>query len=159
MRPPDQVLDVALAPAAALARIERSINRREKRLFGIIKTKQEFVGQVFDKGFEVWERQQRAVHLVGLLHARRGGTRIELRYTLAPVTRVVTVMFFVLYFAGALGLSLREPDPAVSVTEVVALAGGAVVLAAGFVYFARRQRADLAAFIARLLGDEQSEAR
>lgn len=153
MRPPDEVLEVPIAPAAALARIERSINRREKRLFGIVKTKQEYVGQVFDKGFEVWERQQRAVHLVGLVHGRRGGTRIELRYTLAPVTRVVTVAFFVLYLVGTLGLSLRDPDPAVSMAEVVAIVVGALVLAGGFLYFARRQRAALAAFIARLFSE------
>lgn len=156
MRPPDEVLDIAIAPAAALARIASAINRREKRLFGIVKTKQEFVGQVFEGGFEVWERQQRAVHLVGLVHARRGGTRIDLRYSLAPVTRLVTVAFFGLYFVGALGLSLREPEPAVSITEVVAIVGGALALAAGFLYFARRQRAELAAFIARVFAAERS---
>ena len=153
MRPPDQVLDVAIAPAAALAKVERSINKRGRRLFGILKTEKEFVGQVFDEGFEVWERQQRAVHLVGLVHGRRGGTRVELRYALAPVTRVVTVLFFVLYFAGTIGLSLREPEPAVSMTEIVAIVLGAVILGVGFAYAARRQRADLEAFAARVLSD------
>lgn len=150
MRPPDRVLDLALAPPAVLAKIERSINKRGRRLFGILKTEKEFVGQVFDGGFEVWERQQRAVHLVGLVRGRRGGARVELRYMLAPVTRVVTVAFFVLYFAGTVGLSLREPDPDLSAVELVAIALGAAVLAAGFWYSAQRQRADLAGLVARL---------
>ncbi|HEX4744730.1 MAG TPA: hypothetical protein VFW12_08690 [Candidatus Limnocylindria bacterium] len=154
MRPPDDVLDVPIAPAAALARVERSINRREKRLFGILKTRQEYVGQVFDKGFEVWERQQRAVHLVGLVRARRGGTRIELRYTVAPVTRVVTVVFFALYLAGTVGLALRPPDESLSPVELAAIVIGATVLGGGFLYFARRQRAELAAFIARVFAEE-----
>ena len=159
MRAPDQVLDVAIAPAAALAKVETSINKRGRRLFGIVKTEKEFVGQVFDGGFEVWERQQRAIHLVGLVRARRGGTRVELRYALAPVTRVVTVIFFALYFVGTIGLSLREPDPAVSITEISAIVFGAVVLGAGFAYAARRQRADLEAFAARVLRDEGATAR
>ena len=154
MRPADEVLDVPIAPAAALARVERSINRREKRLFGIFKTKQEFVGQVFDGGFEVWERQQRAVHLVGLVRARRGGARIELRYALAPVTRVVTVVFFALYLAGTVGLAVRAPDESLSPVELAAILIGAAVLGGGFLYFARRQRADLAAFVARVFAEE-----
>ena len=154
MRPPDEVLDVPIAPAAALARIERSINRREKRLFGIVKTKQEYVGQIFDKGFEVWERQQRAVHLVGLVRARRGGTRIELRYAVAPVTRVVTVVFFALYVVGTVGLALRAPEESVSAVELAAIVIGAAVLGGGFVYFARRQRAELAAFVTRVFGED-----
>lgn len=159
MRPPDQVLDVPAAPAAALATVKRSINKRGRRLFGILKTEKEFVGQVFDGGFEIWERQQRAVHLVGLVRARRGGTRVELRYALAPVTRVVMVVFFVLYFVGTVGLSLREPDPAVSVTEILAIVLGAVVLGVGFAYAARRQRADLEAFAARVLSDRDGATR
>lgn len=129
------------------------MNRRGRRLFGILKTEKEFVGQVFDEGFEVWERQQRAIHLVGLVRARRGGTRVELRYVLAPVTRVVTVAFLLLYLAGTIGLSLREPDPAVSSTEILAIVLGAVILGGGFAYAARRQRADLEAFAARVLSD------
>lgn len=152
MRPPDEVLDVATAPAAVLAKVAASINRREKRLFGIVKTRKEFVGALFDDGFEVWERQQRAVHVVGLVRPRRGGTRVELRYMLAPVTRVVGVIFFALYLVGTLGLAVREPDPGLSAIEVAAIVLGAALLAGGFVYFARRQRADLAAFAARVIG-------
>lgn len=152
MRPPDDVLEVALAPAAVLAKVAASVNRREKRLFGIVKTKKEFVGALFDGGFEVWERQQRAIHLVGHVRAKRGGTRVELRYVLAPVTRVVTVIFFALYFIGTVGLSLRAPDPGLSAVELVAIVLGAALLAAGFFYSARRQREDLAAFVAGLFG-------
>ena len=159
MRAPDRVVDVPLAPAAVLAKVKGSINRREQRLFGVIKTKKEFVGIVFDEGFEVWERQQRAVHVLGTVRAQRGGTRVELRYTFAPVTRVVTVIFFALYLIGTVGLSVREPDPAISATEVVAIVLGVAVLGAGFAYAARRQRADLSALADRLLADEVSAAR
>lgn len=159
MRQPDAVLDVPLAPAAALERVAQSINRREKRLFGIVKTKKEFVGRVVDDGFEVWERQQRAIHLVGLVRPRRGGTRIELRYVLAPVTRVVTVVFFALYFVGTVGLASRPPDPALSPLELVTIGAGAALLAAGFTYAARRQRADLAALLARIFGDGAAVGR
>jgi hypothetical protein len=149
----DQVLDIAATPGAVLVKVKAAINRREGRLFGVIKTKKEFVGLVFDEGFEIWERQQRAIHLVGLVRAQPGGTRVELRYALAPVTRVVTVVFFLLYFVGTIGLSLREPDPAVSVTELVAIMLGAAILSGGFAYAARRQRADAEAFVARILGE------
>jgi len=159
VRPPDRVIDVALAPAAVLAKVKGSINRREHRLLGVIKTKKEFVGVVFDEGFEVWERQQRAVHLVGLVRAQHGGTRVELRYALAPVTRVVTVAFFLLYLVGTIGLSLREPDPGISTTEVLAIVLGAVMLGVGFAYAARRQREDLSALADRLLADEASAGR
>jgi len=150
---------VPLAPAAVLAKVKASINRREQRLFGVIKTRKEFVGIVFDEGFEVWERQQRAIHLVGVARAQRGGTRVELRYVLAPVTRIVTIIFFALYLVGTVGLSLREPDPAVSATELVAIVLGAAVLGAGFAYAARRQREDLSALADRLLTAEVSAAR
>jgi hypothetical protein len=156
VRPPDQVLEIAIAPAAVFGKVKRSINRREQRLFGVIKTKKEFVGQVFDEGFEIWERQQRAIHLVGLVRAQPGGTRVELRYALAPVTRVVTVAFFLLYLVGTIGLSLREPEPDVSTTEMLAIVLGAAVLAVGFAYAARRQRADLEAFAARILSDRDA---
>lgn len=154
LKPPDDVLDVPLAPSAVLARMKASINRREKRLFGIVKTKQEFVGRVFDEGFEVWERQQRAIHLVAFVRAKRGGTRVELRYVLAPVTRVVTVIFFALYVTGTVGLSLRSPDPGLSAVELAAIVLGAALLAAGFAYSAHRQRIDLGAFVAKVFGDE-----
>lgn len=157
MRPPDAALHVALAPAAVLATVERSVNRREKRLFGIVKTKKEFVGAVFDGGFEVWERQQRAVHLVGLVRPARGGTRIDLRFALAPVTRVVSVLFFAVYFVGTVGLSLREPDPGISAVELFAIVVGAAALAAGFLYFARRQREDLMAFVSGLFSETRRE--
>ena len=136
---------------AQLRQIERDVFSvgRERGSYAL----DEFVGHVFDEGFEIWERQQRAIHLIGIVRAKRGGTRIDLRYVLAPVTRVVTVVFFGLYFIGTIGLSMRDPEPAVSVTEILAIVAGAGVLAAGFVYFARRQRADLAAFVARVFAD------
>ena len=65
----------------------------------------------------------------------------------------VTVAFFVLYFVGTIGLSLREPDPGLSPTEIFAIALGVLILGVGFAYAARRQRADLEAFVARILGE------
>ena len=63
----DFVLEVAIAPAAALTRISGLINRKRQRVLGILKTQNEYVGHVGDRGFEIWERQQRAVHAFGRL--------------------------------------------------------------------------------------------
>ena len=153
MKPPDVVLDVAIAPAAALERVNGSINRRERRMLGILKTKNEYVGRASADGFEIWERQQRAVHAVACVRPHAGGTRIELRFVLARAMWAVTVVFFALYGLVAVGIALRPPDTSLSGWELATIAVGAAVLAAGFAYAAGRQRADLSAFVARLFAD------
>src|SRR3989442_1617942 len=106
---PDLVLDVAIAPAAALTRVSGAINRKRQRAFGILKTQNEYVGHVGDDGFEIWERQQRAVHAIGRVIGQRGGARIEVSFVLPMRTRVLIAVFFALYAAVAAGIAVRSP--------------------------------------------------
>ena len=147
------VLDVALTPAAVATRVAGSINRRGRRMFGILKTQPEYVGYASPDGFEIWERQQRAVHAVASVRGRAGRSRIVLRFVLPRTTRAVAAVFFALYALAGVGIARLPPEPSLSASELVALAVGAVVLAAGFTYAARRQRADLAAFVTRLFAE------
>ena len=150
---PDWSLDVRIAPEGALGRISGSINKRKKRLFGVLKTEKEFVGVVRDGGFEIWERQQRAIHGVGTLLARRGGTRIEMRFVVPTRTRVLLALFFLLYGAVTVGIVKQKPDPVMSVTEAVIAAAGIVALVVIFAASAVRQRSEMRAFVERLFED------
>ena len=144
---PDWLLDVGLAPEAALARLEAALSQRPKRAFGVLKTENEFIGAIAKDRFEVWERRQRAVHAVGLARPRRGGTRIEARFVIPPLTRGLLVLFFVLYVVVVAGIASQPPDPGLSAQELVIAASGALVTGALFYGAARRQRADLVAFL------------
>jgi hypothetical protein len=146
-------LDIAIAPEAALALVNVAINRPKKRAFGIFKLQNEYVGVVGNAQFEIWERQKRAVHALGSISARRGGSRLEIRFGIGRRTPALIAVFFVLYATVALGFSRLEPEPAVSVSEVAVAAVGAAILAAIFAASAARQRADLEGFIQRLFAD------
>jgi len=151
--PADWALDLSIAPEGALARIADGLNRRPKRMFGILKTEDEFVGAVRDGRFEIWERRKQAVHAVGSVQARPGGTRIELRFILPIRTRVLLALFFVLYILVALGIALRPPDTVLSVEELLIAALGAAVVGGVFLAGARTQQAALRAFIEGRLAD------
>ncbi|MEO8633500.1 MAG: hypothetical protein ABI466_09065 [Chloroflexota bacterium] len=144
---PDWLLDVGVAPEAALARLEAAINQRPRRAFGVLKTQNEFIGAIAQGRFEVWERRQRAVHAVGLARPKRGGTRIEASFVIPPLTRGLLVAFCVLYVLVVLGIASQPPDPALSAQELVIAAVGAAVTGALFYGAARRQRRDLAGFL------------
>ena len=150
---PDWTLDVGIAPEAALARVAAAINRPRKRAFGVFKNQNEYVGVVTTGEFEIWERQQRAVHALGSIRGRHGGSRLEVRFGVGRRTPVLIVVFFVLYTAAALGISRLSPDPDLSAGEFAVAVAGAVMLATIFALFAGRQRADLQAFIERLFAD------
>jgi len=150
---PDWSTDIAIAPDAALARIEADINRRRKRVLGVLKTENEFVGVTGPLGFEIWERQKRAIHARGELRARRGGTRLEVRFLLPLRTRILLGAFAVLYVLVIIGIAELPPDPSISPVELVIGAAGALVLSALFAAGARSQRADLRAFLERLFAD------
>jgi hypothetical protein len=146
-------MDLAVAPASALGRIASAINRRPKRMFGILKTENEYVGNVRDEEFEVWERRQRAVHLRGRVRARGGGARIELRFVLPMRTRTLIVLFFGLYFVVAIGIATQPPETFLSAEEMIIAVAGAVVLAVIFLAAAEWQRRDLRAFVESLFTD------
>jgi hypothetical protein len=146
-------MDLAIAPPSALGRVAGAINRRPKRMFGILKTENEYVGSVHDEEFEIWERRQRAVRLRGEVRARPGGTRMELRYVLPLRTRALIVLFFGLYIVVAIGIASRPPETVLSAEELLIAAIGAGVLALIFLAAAGRQRRDLRAFVESLFTD------
>lgn len=145
--------DLATAPQGALTRIAAGINRRPKRLLGVLKVENEYVGYVHGDRFEIWERRQRAVHAVGSVHGRGGGSHIEVRFVLPMRTRVLIALFFALYAAVAAGFALRSSDDVVTVEKLLAAAVGALAVAVIFVVAALRQRSDLRGFVERLFGD------
>ena len=76
-----------------------------------------------------------------------------MRFIVPTRTRVLVVMFFVLYGVVVAGLAIRSADDAVTAQEVVAAVLGGIVVGVIFVAAALRQRSDLRSFVARLLGD------
>ncbi len=143
----DWSLDVAVAPEGALARIRAAINRPKKRAFGIFKTTNEYVGFTRDATFEIWERQQRAVHALGTVRGRRGGSRIELHFEMPRRTRVLIALFFLVYAIAAGGLTFREGGPLGPVEELVVASVGGLAIAAIFGLARARQRSDLRDFV------------
>ena len=145
--------DVAIAPAGALQKIAAAINRPKKRAFGVLKTENEYVGVIRDDTFDIWERQGRAVHGLGAIHARRGGSRVEARLVLPRRTKFLVGLFFVLYVLVAAGIATQPPGTDVRVEEIAIALGGALVLTAIFTTSAARQRADLQRFLEQTFSD------
>lgn len=150
---PDWALDIAIAPDGALQQIKAAINRPKKRAFGILKIEKEFVGFIRDDSFEVWERHQRAVHALGSVRGRRGGSRIELRFAMPGRTRVLIAVFFVVYAGAVAGLAFRTAGPLGTAEELVVASLGALLLATIFTLARARQRSDLRGFFDRLFRD------
>jgi hypothetical protein len=140
-------LDIAIAPEGALALIGAAVNRPKKRAFGIFKITNEYVGFVGDDAFEIWERQQRAVHALGTVRGRRGGSHVELRFEMPARTRVLIALFFVIYGIAAAGLAFREGGPLGPVEELVIASIGGLTIAALFALARARQRSDLRNFV------------
>ena len=146
-------LDVAAAPQGALTRISAGINRKPKRLLGVLKVENEYVGYVHADRFEIWERRQRAVHAVGTVAPRAGGSHIEVRFVLPPRTRVLIVVFFALYAVVAAGLAFGSSNDAALVQKLLVAALGALALVIIFVAAAIRQTSELRGFVERLFGE------
>jgi hypothetical protein len=146
-------LELATAPASALARIAAGINRRPKRLLGVLKVENEYVGYVAGDRFEIWERRQRAVHAVGTVRARRGGSQVEVRFFLPLRTRVLTALFFAAYAVVAVDLTIQSSRESVAFESVAVAAAGALALVAIFTVAALRQGSDLGRFVEKLFAD------
>jgi len=148
----DFSLDVAMSPDAAVMRVRSAINRPKKRMFGVLKTNAEYVGVADGRAFEIWERQQRAVHAFGEVEGIRGGGRVQVRFFFPPRTRILLGLFFVLYAIAAVGITARGED-GLSGVDAVLVVAGAIVLAGLFQIAALRQRADLRSFIEGVFRD------
>jgi hypothetical protein len=151
--PPTWTIDAAIAPEAALRRIATAINLPKKRAFGVLKLESEYVGFIRGDDFEIWERQRRAIHGLGSVRGRRGGSRIALRIVLPRRTKALIGIFFALYAVVAAGLVAQPPRTTVGVVDVAVALAGAAVLAAIFAASAAQQRADLRRFVERVFGD------
>jgi hypothetical protein len=143
----DLSFDLAIAPDGARQRIAAAINQPKKRAFGVLKTENEFVGFVRDDVFEVWERQGRAVHGLGTIRGRRGGSHVEIRLVLPLVRKILIGVFFALYALVAVGIATQPPGVEFSLPEITIALAGAAVLAAIFVTGAAKQRSDLRRFL------------
>ena len=139
---PTSTIDVAIAPKAALHRVASAINLPKKRALGIFKTGNEYLGFVREDMFEIWERQGRAVHAIGTVRARRGGTSITVRATIPRLTRVLIGLFFALYAVAAIGIATQPPDPSVTPEELAFTVLGAAVIALVFSASAWKQSND-----------------
>lgn len=140
-------LDIGIAPEAALERLRAAINLPKRRAFGIFKTQKEFVGFAHEGRFDIWERQGRAVHAVGTVKARRGGSHVEMRISPPRPTRILIALFFALYAVAAIGIATQSPGSEVTLEELVIALGGAAVMAAIFAASGRKQSADLRSLI------------
>jgi hypothetical protein len=142
-----------MAPDAAVARVRDAINRRPKRVLGVLKVDREYVGVVGGTEFEIWERRDHAIHAVGRVRGQRGGTRIETAFRLSRRTRALLVLLLAAYAIAVLGiLQLPEERPAPLPPVVIAVAG-ALILTGGFLISARRQRSSLRRFVSELFAD------
>ena len=149
----DWSLNVAIAPAGAMAKIASAINRPKRRAFGVLKTENEFVGFIHDDTFEIWERQKRAIHGRGTVRGRRGGSRIEMRIAPRGVTKVLVGVFFALYALVAAGIATQPPRSEIGIEEIAISLVGAALLAAIFAASAAQQRADLRRFLDRTFSE------
>ena len=143
----DLSFDLAIAPDGARQRVIAAINRPKKRAFGVLKTENEYVGFVRDDTFEVWERQGRAIHGLGTIQGRRGGSRVEIRLVLPRGRKILVGLFFALYALVAAGIATQPPGADISLPEIVIASAGAALLAAIFAGGAAKQRADLRGFL------------
>ena len=144
----DLVMEVPIAPEALASRLRGRLNQRPKRALGILKVSDEWIGVVHGNEFAVWERRQHAMRAQGRIRGVRGGSRVEARIALTRRAAVMTVVFFVLFAVGAVGV-LSQPEglgisPATLVIALLAGFGTLLVFWIGSL----RQRAALRAFLA-----------
>src|SRR6185503_11902321 len=112
----------------------------------------EYVGVVDGRSFEIWERQQRAIHAFGQVTAVTGGGRIDVRLFTPPRTRILLGVFFALYLLAGLGITSGGPD-GLSGGDVVLVVVAAAFVGAVFWLTAARQRALLRRFIEELFAE------
>jgi hypothetical protein len=143
----DFSFDLAIAPDGARHLVAAAINRPKKRAFGVLKTENEYVGFLRDDVFEIWERQGRAIHVLGTIRGRPGGTRVEFRLVLPRFRKILVGLFFALYALVAAGIATQPPGVDISAAELAIAIAGALLLAAVFAAGAAKQRADLRRFL------------
>lgn len=139
-----------------LRRISAAMNRKPKRLFGILRIESEFIGYIRDEKFEIWDRYRHAVHAYGSVRGRRGGTRIELSASLTRRTIVLMAIFFALFAVAA--VELGSDSPAGPLAALLIAVAGALVTAGVFAASARHQEAQLGRFVRGIFREELMES-
>jgi MYXO-CTERM domain-containing protein len=143
----DLILDLDIAPKDARQRLAAAINRKPRRMLGVLKVENEFVGVVESGEFEIWERRQHAVHVHGRIDRSPVGSRIGASFSLTPRARILLVIFFALYVLLGAGIISRVPDATSPIPPWIALIAGGLALAGLFLVGARRQRNALQRFV------------
>jgi hypothetical protein len=135
-------------PESLTSRLRGRLNQRPKRVLGILKVSDEWIGVVHGNEFAVWERRQHAMRAQGRIRGVRGGSRVEARIALTRRSAAMMVIFFVLFAIGAVGILSRPEGLGLSPATLVlaALAGFGTLLV--FWIGSLRQRAALRAFLA-----------
>jgi hypothetical protein len=141
------VLEVDIAPEALTARLRAIVNHQPKRLFGVLKVGPHWVGTISGDAFVVWEKQQHATRAEGRIRKRRGGSRVEAHIGVTRRTRILTIVFFLLFVVGAVGILAREGSLGLAPAGLTVAALGALVTLSLFWASALRQRAALRAFL------------
>jgi hypothetical protein len=141
------VLDLEMAPKDARQRLAAAINRQPRRLLGVLKVEDEFVGVVATGEFEIWERRQHAVHVHGRIDRSPDGSRIGANFSITPRARILLVVFFALYVLLGAGIISRAPDATAPIPSWLVLIAGGLALFGLFLVGARRQRKTLHRFV------------
>lgn len=141
------VFEVDVAPEALIGRLRAAINVRPKRMFGVLKVTDEWVGVVHGDAFEVWERRQHATRAHGRIRGRRGGTRVEAEITITRRSLVLIGLFLALFAFGAAGSVLGPGAAQVAGTTIAAAILAGLAMTALFWWTAARQRAALRRFL------------
>ena len=152
----DLVMEVPIAPEALASRLRGRLNQRPKRVLGVLKVSDEWIGVVHGNEFAVWERRQHAMRAEGRIRGVRGGSRVEARIALTRRSAAMMVIFFVLFAVGAVGI-LSQPEGfgiSPATLALAALAGFGTLLV--FWVGSLRQRAALRAFLADVFTVERS---
>jgi hypothetical protein len=146
------VREIDIAPEALTNRLRSRLSERPRRLFGVVKTRPEFVGLVAANEFVVWERRQFATRAVGKVRGRRGGSRVEAHIAFTRRAGVLSAVFFSLFLVVSIGMLAREDGIGLGPGGLAVLALG-VALTVGLFYQASiSQRAALRRFLDAVFG-------
>ncbi len=147
------VIEVAVAPEGLASRLRARISQRPKRVLGVIKVSDEWIGRVQGNEFAVWERRQYAMRATGRIRGQRGGSRVEIRIALTRRTWLLLGVFFGLFMFGAVGALTTPEGLGISpATLALAVAAGLGTLAL-FWAASLRQRAALRKFLSDVFRD------
>ena len=155
----DLVLNLDISARDARERLAAAINRKPRRVLGVLKIESEFVGVVVSDEFEIWERRQHAVHAHGRIERSPVGSTIGASFSLTLRTRILLLVFFALYVLLGVGIVSRAPDATAPIPPLVALMAGGLALAGLFIVAALHQRRALQRFVTATFAETRDAKR